>query len=63
MTNKQINRYLKSFSQTRRQWVDTLNTNPAHDTACQAILAINAKMELLRGFWDWNDESVDMYLG
>lgn len=60
MTNRQINSHLKAFAESRQNWIDILARNPHNSHACQIIMSINSKMELLRVLWDWNDESVEM---
>lgn len=60
MGNRQINVLLKSFDKDRRVWIDMLSKSPSYSEAAQRILSINSKMELLRTFWDWSDETVEM---
>lgn len=60
MTNKMINRYIKGFVESRQNWIDVLIQNPSSTQAPEMILAINHKIELLRTFWNWSDESEEM---
>lgn len=60
MGNRQINTHLRAFDKVRRDWIMILSENPGHSEAAHYIISINAKMELLRNFWNWNDESVEM---
>lgn len=56
MTNKQITRYIEAFKESRREWVDILVRNHDHTNAASTIVIINAKIELLRSMWNWNEE-------
>jgi hypothetical protein len=60
MSNRQLAREIKEFVRIRQEWVDILVKNPRHNQACQMILSINAKIELLETHWNWSDESVDI---
>ncbi len=60
MTNKQINRELKSWASIRQDWIDRLVKQPSNNQACLHIIQINSKMEMLRCQWNWNDELVEM---
>lgn len=59
MTNRQIARYIKAFKRTRQEWIDILIKSPDGNAAA-TIVTINAKIELLRSMWNWNDEEIEM---
>lgn len=59
MTNRQLSRLIKAFLDTRREWIEILNSNPYNSDAAQHIIACNSKLELLSTMWDWTDESLD----
>lgn len=59
MDNRMIVRYVRAFQETRQDWLDRLVANPDSTQACQHILSINSKIELLLTLWNWSDESVD----
>lgn len=56
MTNKQLDREIKSFMKLRRQWVDMLNKNPENTSAAEHVIRINAQIDLLRTYWGWAEE-------
>lgn len=60
MKNYQVNSFLKEFDGSRQQWIDILVNNPGNSDAAYHIISINSKMELIRAFWNWNDETVEM---
>lgn len=61
MDNRQINRYIKAFSEARQGWLDILVSNPDSVQAAQHILSCNNKIEFLRTMWSWSDETVEQY--
>jgi hypothetical protein len=61
MDNRQINRQIKAFSESRQRWIDILLKNPDSVQAAQYILSCNSKIEFLRVLWNWSDESVEQY--
>lgn len=56
MTNKMLARYINSFKESRQDWIDILNNNPDSADAPKYIVEINAKIDLLRSFWNWREE-------
>lgn len=56
MSNKMLARFIKTFQESRQEWIDTLVKNPDATDAAQHVVAINSKIELLRGLWNWSEE-------
>lgn len=56
MNNKQVGRHIKELKRLRQEWIDILVKSPDGNLACNHILSINAKIELLRAFWNFNEE-------
>lgn len=56
MTNRMLNRYIRSFKDARQGWIDILVKNPDSRDAPANILAINTKIEFLRSVWNWSED-------
>lgn len=56
MSNRMLARYINTFKDTRQEWIDILVKNPDSHDAPRYIMSINAKIELLRTLWNFNEE-------